>query len=106
VNLAAGANCRMCHRSPAGGVLRHTTGFSEPAERRLEGVRWPAPDLTVDNPQTLIRIGPNDLVAGYPSRGMRMAAESSGWPRWRMRPAASSSRKSQCASAISPEVAG
>jgi hypothetical protein len=27
VNLAAGAGCRMCHRSQAGGDLRHTPGF-------------------------------------------------------------------------------
>jgi hypothetical protein len=105
VNLAAGANCRMCHRSPAGGVLRHTTGFSEPAERRLEGVRWPAPDLTVDNPQTLIRIGPNDLVAGHPA-GDAHGGRKLGLAEVADAAAASSSRKSQCASARSPEVAG
>jgi len=27
VNLAAGTGCRMCHRSQAGGDLRHTPGF-------------------------------------------------------------------------------
>jgi hypothetical protein len=73
VNVAAGTGCRVCHRSPAGGDLRHMAGF-----RRAGGARrgWQPDGVGVGVDEAAPAQHPRATPGAEPPRGPGLGRDS------------------------------